>query len=82
MHARWCIQPRGAFVNTSNTLTGSLAAHAKSAAEGVGNLAIFKATGIPQTVSFLRKQVGKYQEGKRVDESLQTGAGIYLKDVK
>ncbi len=72
------IQPRGSFVNNSNTMTAAVAEHAKGAAEGAVNVA---SGGIP-IGTWLRKLGGKYVEHKTINESLQSGAGIKLKDVK
>lgn len=70
-------QPRGSFVNNSNTLVGALAEHGKGAVEGAVNVA---AKGIP-IGSIGRKFLEKRAEQKAVNRSLQTGAGISLKDV-
>lgn len=72
------IQPRGSFVNNSNTFVGAVAEHAKGAAEGAVNVA---AGGVP-VGSWVRKIGGKYMENREINESLQTGAGIKLKDMK
>ncbi len=71
-------QPRGSFVNTSNTATALMAEHAKGAAEGAVNVA---AHGVP-VGTWARKIGGKYIEGRAINEALQTGGGIKLKDVK
>lgn len=75
-------QPRGSFVNTSNTLTGAIAQglkeRTKSAAEGVGN---FVAHGMPLG-TWVRDLLERRSINKQVDEALKPGAGILLKDVR
>jgi hypothetical protein len=70
-------QPRGSYVNNSNTLVGALAEAAKSGAEGAANVA---AGGVP-IGSWARKMAKIAQERKDLKETLQTGAGIKLRDV-
>lgn len=71
------IQPRGSFVNNSNTLVSAVAEHSKNAAEGVVNVA---AHGIP-VGTWGRRIGGKYLEQRELDKSLKPFAGILLKDV-
>lgn len=71
-------QPRGSFVNNSNTATTLIAESAKSALEGAANVA---AKGVP-VGTWTRKLMGGRAEAKAMARSLQTGAGIHLKDVK
>ena len=74
-------QPRGAFVNNSNTLVGALAEGAKEAGkttlEGVANVA---AKGMP-IGSWVRRTLENRAINKEINESLKPGAGILLKDV-
>lgn len=65
-------QPRGAFVNNSNTLVGSLAEHAKGALEGAAN---FKAGGIP-VGTIVRKKMEGRAEKKFVKDATEPGAGL------
>jgi len=71
------IQPRGSFVNNSNTATTLMAEGAKSAAEGAANVA---AGGVP-VGTWTRRYGGHFLKQRAVNEALQTGAGIRLKDV-
>lgn len=71
-------QPRGSFVNNSNTATSLIAEQAKGAAEGAANYA---SGGVPLG-SWVRRISGKYMEHRNVNEALQPGAGIRLKDIK
>lgn len=70
-------QPRGSFVNTSNTATALMAEHAKAAVEGATNVA-FK--GVP-VGTWLRRVGGRYLEQREMDKMLEPAAGIRLKDV-
>ncbi len=72
-------QPRGSFVNNSNTLTGALGEHAKSLAEGTANKVL--GLGIVPIGSMVRESAAKRAAAKDVLNSLQTGAGISLKDI-
>lgn len=70
-------QPRGSYVNASNTGVVLIAEHAKGAAEGAANVA---AGGFPLgTVA--RKIGGGIMKQRNINEALQTGAGIKLRDV-
>lgn len=71
-------QPRGSFVNNSNTATSMMAEGAKSAAEGAANVA---AGGVP-IGTWTRKIGGVINRNRTINEALQTGAGLKLKDVK
>jgi len=71
-------QPRGSFVNTSNTATTLMAEHAKSAAEGAVNVA---AKGVPLG-TWARKIGGRYMEGRTIKDMLEAGGGIKQKDAK
>lgn len=71
-------QPRGSFVNNSNTATALMSESAKSAAEGAANVA---AKGVP-IGTWTRKVMGNRAQQKELARTLQSGAGILLKDVK
>lgn len=65
-------QPRGSFVNNSNTLVGALAEHGAHALEGVVNVA---AKGVPVGTmgrKFLQGRAAK----KEVQQALEPGAGL------
>lgn len=69
-------QPRGSFVNNSNTFVAQAAEKAKDVAEVVAN----KFTGgVGGTV--VRSAVAKKMAEKDAMKSLQTGAGIDLRDI-
>ncbi len=72
-------QPRGSFVNNSNTLVGSMAEGAKNIAEGTANRVL--GLGVVPVGSLVREAAAKRATTKEVMNSLQTGAGISLKDV-
>lgn len=77
--ARWTMeQPKGSYVNTSNTLTGAIAEGAASAAEGAANTA---AKGLPIGTG-LRKLAEWGKKNKEIKETLEPGAGIKIKDMK
>lgn len=63
-------QPRGSYVNNSNTLVGALAEHGATAAENLVNAK----TGIGGTV--IRKGVELITHKQRVQKALAPGAGI------
>lgn len=65
-------QPRGSFVNNSNTFVSAAAEHAKGAIEGAVNL---KAGGIP-VGSWVRNHFQSAAEKRAVQRSLEPGAGI------
>ncbi len=69
--------PKGSFVNTSNTLVGSLASSAKKGAEGAVN---YLAHGIP-VGSYIGKKISERATNKWVRSSVEPGAGIKLKDI-
>jgi hypothetical protein len=70
-------QPRGSYVNNSNTFVSQLGNHAANVLEGMANV---KAGGIP-VGTFVRKKLGGRSEKKFVEESLKPGAGLALKEV-
>lgn len=63
-------QPRGSFVNTSNTATALLAEGAQGAMES----AVMAKTGIP--IPMIRNYVERRRTTKYVDEALKPGAGL------
>lgn len=65
-------QPRGSFVNNSNTFTAAAAEHAKDALEGAVNVA---AHGVP-VGTWVRKGLQGKAARDFVRESLRPGAGI------
>lgn len=69
-------QPRGSYVNNSNTFVAGAANLAKGTAEGAANVA---AHGIP-VGTWVRKGLEKRAEAKAVKEALAPGAGIKLSD--
>jgi hypothetical protein len=74
-------QPRGAFVNNSNTLVGYLANKAAGGLETAGNLIGLKTIGYPLG-SEGRRVIQGARERAEVEKSLQPGAGSTLEDVK
>ncbi len=70
-------QPRGAFVNTSNTLTGHLAEHAKGAAEVAVNAAVPGA----DLGTKGRGLMGRYSNYREAQRTWQPGAGVKLREV-
>lgn len=65
-------QPRGSFVNNSNTFVASMADHAANVLEGVANV---KAGGIP-VGSYLRNKMSARGERKFVERATASGAGV------
>lgn len=70
-------QPRGSFVNNSNTLTAMAAEHVANIAEGAANYA---AGGIP-VGTYARKKLAGRGEKKFAEESLKPGAGVSMKEL-
>jgi hypothetical protein len=70
-------QPRGSFVNNSNTFVSQIGNHAANVLEGVVNV---KSGGIP-IGSMVRKKFSGREEKKFTNESLKPGAGVSMKDV-
>lgn len=74
-------QPKGAFVNNSNTLVGSMAERAAGGLEAAANIAGGGKFGIP-VGSMVRGQVQKFKAAKETKKALEPGAGITsLKDI-
>lgn len=69
-------QPRGSFVNNSNTAVTMMVEGAKTALEKAANVG-----GVP-IGSMIRRTAANRAADKSVKESLQTGAGVRLKDIK
>lgn len=65
-------QPRGSFVNNSNTFVASAANAAKSAVEGAANVA---AHGVP-VGTWTREALARRSNAKAVAQSLEPGAGL------
>lgn len=65
-------QPRGAFVNNSNTFVAAAREHAANILEGVANV---KAGGLP-VGTLVRKKFQQRAERKLVNEATAPGAGI------
>lgn len=73
-------QPRGAFVNNSNTLVGYLANKAAGGLETAGNIVGLKTIGYPLG-SEGRRVIQGARERAEVKKSLEPGAGSTLKDI-
>ena len=69
-------QPRGSFVNNSNTLVGALAEHAKTGAAA----AIDVKTGLP-VGSYVKRKIAERRERKETEQSLAVGAGSRIADM-
>jgi hypothetical protein len=65
-------QPKGSFVNNSNTLVGALAGHGANVLEGVANV---KVGGIP-VGSMVRGAMGKRAEEAAVRRALDPASGL------
>lgn len=68
-------QPKGSFVNNSNTLVGALADRAAGFAETGANVMMGGKYGIP-IGSIIRGQVKEFKSAKETEKSLAPGAGI------
>jgi hypothetical protein len=75
-------QPRGSYVNNSNTLVGYLANKAAGGAEALGNVAGLKFVGGYPVGTEARKFIRSRKEKAAVEKSLEPGAGSTLEDVK
>lgn len=74
-------QPKGAFVNNSNTLVGAMAEKAAGGLETLGNVVGGGKFGIP-VGSMVRGQVQKFKAAKETKKALEPGAGVTsLKDI-
>lgn len=74
-------QPRGSFVNNSNTLVGYLANKAAGGAEQIGNIAGLKFAGGVPVGTMVRQAVQKSKEKSRIERALRPGAGSTLEDI-
>ena len=74
-------QPRGSYVNNSNTLVGYLANKAAGGAEALGNVAGLKFVGGYPVGTEARKFIRSRKEKAAVEKSLEPGAGSTLQDV-
>lgn len=68
-------QPRGSFVNNSNTFTAAVASHAKGLAETAVNTVVPGA----QIGTVVRGKLAARSEARATHEALKPGAGIQLK---
>jgi hypothetical protein len=75
-------QPRGSYVNNSNTLVGYLANKAAGGAEALGNVAGLKFVGGYPVGTEARKFIRSRKEKAAVEKSLEPGAGSTLENVK
>ncbi len=73
-------QPRGAFVNNSNTLVGYLANKAAGGLEAAGNVIGLKTIGYPLG-SEGRRVIQGARERAEVKKALEPGAGSTLEDI-
>jgi hypothetical protein len=73
-------QPRGSFVNNSNTLVGYLANKAAGGVEQVGNIVGLKTFGYPLG-SEARRVIRASRERKEAAEALKPGAGSTLDEI-
>jgi len=71
-------QPRGAFVNNSNTLVGAMADKAAYLMEHGANVVGGGKFGVP-VGSIVRSKVQQYKAGKETEKALETGAGTRQK---
>jgi hypothetical protein len=67
-------QPRGTFINNSNTLVGALADKAAYVMEQGANILGGGKLGIP-VGSIVRSKVQQYKTGKETEKALEVGAG-------
>jgi hypothetical protein len=68
------VQPRGSYVNNSNTLVGALAEHGKSLAEGAANKVL--GLGVVPVGSLVREAAQKRAAAQATAKSLAPGAGL------
>lgn len=74
-------QPKGSFVNNSNTLVGAMAERAAGGLETLGNVVGGGKVGLPLG-SMVRGQVQKFKAGQRTKKALEPAAGVTsLKDI-
>ena len=74
-------QPKGSFVNNSNTLVGAMAERAAGGLETLGNVVGGGKFGLPLG-SMVRGQVQKIKESQKTKKALEPAAGVTsLKDI-
>jgi hypothetical protein len=74
-------QPKGAFVNNSNTLVGAMAERAAGGLETLGNVIGGGKVGLPLG-SMVRGQVQKFKAAQQTKKALEPAVGItYIKDI-
>lgn len=73
-------QPRGSFVNNSNTLVGYLASKAAGGLEQAGNVMGLKTFGYP-IGSEARRVIRSARERREAERALQPGAGSTLENI-
>jgi hypothetical protein len=74
-------QPRGSFVNNSNTLVGGMAELAKRGLEGTVNRVAGLGSGMLPVGTMIRESAQRRAAAKETMKSLQTGAGLSLKEI-
>jgi len=74
-------QPRGSFVNNSNSVVAYLANKAAGGLEQVGNVAGFKFAGGIPIGTMARQAVQRSKEKTRVEKALRPGAGSTLDEI-
>ena len=74
-------QPRGSFVNNSNTLVAYLANKAAGGMEQAGNIMGLKTFGYP-IGSEARRVIRSARERREAEKALQPGAGSTLQDIQ
>jgi hypothetical protein len=73
-------QPKGSFVNNSNSAVAFLADKAAGALEAAGNVALGGKFGIPAG-SIVRGKVQEFKAKKEAEKSLRPGAGVELRNI-
>lgn len=74
-------QPRGHYINNSNSLVAYLAEKAAGGAEAAGNVAGFKFMGGIPVGTMVRQRVQESKAKTRAQRALEPGAGSTLKDI-
>jgi hypothetical protein len=74
-------QPRGHYINNSNSLVAYLASKAAGGAEAMGNVAGFKFMGGIPVGTMVRQRVQESKAKTRAQQALEPGAGSTLKDI-
>lgn len=73
-------QPKGSYVNNSNTLTAAIASKAANAAETALNVVGGGKVGLP-IGSMIRGAAQRAKQGKEIERTLRPAAGTKLKDI-